>query len=666
MRKYELLFFVLAVAMVSVPSMANAQYWFQFGARAGSAADFNYGAGTTIQTVLQNVSLGSLGFWAGETLSNGAFLQIGYTIENQSGSYPALCTSSGCTNDENITAGNAEWFYEYFLPGQNSSFLGGLGPDGSVGPNGSFHTYSFYSIGNTWYFVVDGNVVGSVDLRASDSGANMPVAFGELANAATNTEHVSQVIFDNFSVYLGGRRTEVPIGYSYIGYGVGSSTGLPNLYGVEELNNKVNYFAVGSGLPQPQNHTQLWSLGYHLLVKSQYANISSNTSYLALSNVVISAPRSVQVNGTTRAIFYKWIGRGTGSYTGPMNNVTVLMGGNITETAEWTTQYLVNVSTEYGSATGSGWYNASSPAAYGIGANQSQLSPGTRVVFTGWSTGNKNESGSIRVSKPEHISAVWQRQYLLNVSSDFGNVTGGGWYANNTLVTVSESPANVTVSQTERYTFTGWSNGNASAATQLLVTSPTTIEAIFVKQYLVRFITENAYGSPINSSNLYLNSKPVGSVTFINADQDYNLTGATYDGVQLSFKSPVYISAPTSVQVKLPVYNVKVSASDLFGLPVAPVVYVISTSNTQNQTYDSQNGVMNLSNLPYGYVKGTASYLGVTQDFTSRGGYGVNMIFVSLANIIAFVLVIVAILSAYIISKRHYESRPPAQQSQNR
>ncbi len=651
MRRYELI--LLSVALVSIANIASAQYWFQFGARAGTQTNYNYGAGVTIQTILQNTSTGSLGFWVGETLSNGAFLQMGYTIENVSGSYPSLCTSTACTNYEDISAGQAEWFYEYFLPNQNSGFIGGLGPAGSAGTNGTFHTYSFYSVGNTWYFVFDGSTVGSADLGASDSGPNTPVAFGELANSSVNTQTILPVTFKNLSVYLGGRRTEVPTGYSYIGYGVGSASSLRNPYGIKEVDSKVNYFEVGSGLPQPQNHTQLWSLGYHLLVKSQYANLSSNTSYLALSNVMISAPKTVQINSTARAVFEGWKGSGTGSYTGPQNNVTILMGSNVTETALWTSQYFVNVSSQYSSTSGSGWYNLGSIAIYNISTNVSYISTGTRAVFTGWGNGNRNESGSMIVTGPGEISAVWQVQYLLSVTSQFGNVTGGGWYANDTLVTVSERVTNITVSQTERYSFTGWSNGDVNSTVQLLLTSPVTMKALFAKQYLVHFITENAYGAKINASSLYLDSRPVGNTTFINANQGYNLTGAKYNGVQLNFRSPVFAAAPTDIPVKMPVFNVKISSSDIFGLQVAPL-YVVSTSNTQNQTYDPKNGTLILDNLPYGYVKGTASYLGITQSFTSRTGGGVSLVFVSITNILAFALVAVAIIAAYLISKRHY------------
>jgi len=114
MREFR--FALLTIVIVAfLAGNVFAQYWFQFGARSGNSASFNNGARVEIQTITpQNLTSGSLGFWVGEILSNGAFIQVGYLIENATGNYPAICTESGCTNYEEIKAGDAEWFYEYF------------------------------------------------------------------------------------------------------------------------------------------------------------------------------------------------------------------------------------------------------------------------------------------------------------------------------------------------------------------------------------------------------------------------------------------------------------------------------------------------------------------------------------------------------------------------
>jgi len=220
-------------------------YWFQSGAIANSYASNNNGASITIEAVNQSPTYGSFGFWVGEHLNNNDFIQIGYVITNSSAYYPKLCTINNCTY-EYLPAHSLVWFYEYFYNNGNT-FLGAFGPEGSIIPNTN-NTFSFYSYGNTWYFKVNNNVVGSINLGTSTSGPNVPAAIAELANTTSNNQYMNPVIFKNFSVYKYGIWIPVGKAYSSIGYGVGSQENEPNPYGVEEINNRINEFEVGSSL----------------------------------------------------------------------------------------------------------------------------------------------------------------------------------------------------------------------------------------------------------------------------------------------------------------------------------------------------------------------------------------------------------------------------------
>ena len=67
----------LIIAFLLLLPCINAQYWFQSGARGGQSTQFNSGAQVSIQTVTtQNSQSGSIAYWIGEDLQNGAFLQI--------------------------------------------------------------------------------------------------------------------------------------------------------------------------------------------------------------------------------------------------------------------------------------------------------------------------------------------------------------------------------------------------------------------------------------------------------------------------------------------------------------------------------------------------------------------------------------------------------------
>ena len=300
---YAYLFLALGLLFLGA---AHANYWFQVGARGGYQSEFNSGAEATIQTIVpQNVSTGNPAFWVGETLSNGAFIQAGYMIANQTASYPSYCSiSAGCTDYENISANQAEWFFEYFPEGYNgSSFLGKIGPAGSAGINGSFNTYGFYSSGDTWNILFDGNVVGSIGLGTSGSGIHSPVAFGEIANATNNKSEVRPVAIYNFSYFDGSRFILIPEGFSYAGFGVGSSTGIKVPYGIAENGSRVNYFFVGSGFGIPANGTELWGSGYSIKINSEYGRTNSTVINNAYSQYVASEPMYIYIGNGTREEF---------------------------------------------------------------------------------------------------------------------------------------------------------------------------------------------------------------------------------------------------------------------------------------------------------------------------------------------------------------------------
>ncbi|MGI0134032.1 MAG: hypothetical protein ACREBW_03630, partial [Candidatus Micrarchaeaceae archaeon] len=341
MRGYKFgLLAACALVCMTLVGSASAQYWFQSGVRGSNDAAQNTGAGISMQTVYQPAVNGSLGYWIGEDLSNGAFLQVGYEITNSSGYYPSECNVQGCDGNVYLTAGNPTWFWEYFPSGYvGSSFLGGIGPDSSAGTNNSFHTYSFRSNGGSvWSFYFDNTTLGSVDLGALTSGPNPPSAFGEYAETNTNGYQMQAVAFKNMTFYQNGKSYLVPQGFSYIGYGKGSEEGLPNLYGVQETGNRTDYFQVGSGLSLA-SQTTLWTLGYSLHIGSQYGNLTGGGNYKAYSKVDIFAPSHVNVSNGTREAFVGWRGSGSGSYTGNATMASVQMYGNVTETAVWQKQY---------------------------------------------------------------------------------------------------------------------------------------------------------------------------------------------------------------------------------------------------------------------------------------------------------------------------------------
>ncbi|MGI0100694.1 MAG: hypothetical protein ACREBH_03195 [Candidatus Micrarchaeaceae archaeon] len=622
MRKYNLagLATLTIVTALLLLNTAAAQYWFQSGVRGSNGAAFNNGASVTIQTVYQNATGGSLGFWVGEDLSNGAFIQAGYEITNATGYYSSSCVNS--TRSVYLRAGIPTWFWEYFYPGtNNNSFCGDIGPDGSAGPNGGFNNYSFVSSGDVWMAYFNGQPIGSVNLGTNNSGPNPPVAVAEYADTDTNLNPMENVTFKNLMFYIGNSSMLVPEGYASAGYGNGSLTSLMNMYGVVEVGNYANYFAVGSGIAQAENMGVLWRVGYTLALISQYGNGNTSNNYIGYSSVELSEPDYVNVSNGVREEFGGWSGTGQDSYTGANDNEFITMYNNITETALWKSQYYLNVSTPYGNATGSGWYDANSTVSAAISQNVVYIDNYTREVFSGWSNNASSGKAYIYLDGPMPIRARWTRQYYLNVSTPYGNATGSGWYGANSIANVSINEVTIPVNQTSRIAFKSWNNGYSSNSISVIVDGPAKLEAIFGSQYLVTLAPENSQGQGIGGVEYYnVSGMKVNSSIFAFANTTYNIEYIYYKNTTITTDTRFAVNSPQTFRFKAPIYNFSIYTQSVFGTPVNASVNITFKNNTRVEAHTGSGGHLTFNNVPYGYVTGYAQYIGVRQSINLSNG----------------------------------------------
>lgn len=661
MREFKRTFLAAAVLVLaaSVLPAAFGQYWFQSGVRGGSSAAYNNGASVYIQTVEpQNVGIGAFGFWVGETLQNGAFLQVGYEVPNSSGYYPRECSAGGCNGTVYLAAGYPTWFWEYFPAGYSgSNFYGGIGSNDSVGANGTVNHYWFTGNGNVWTFYVNNESVGSVDLGASSSGDHSPVAYAELAGAIGNTQVMAPVVFKNLSYYKYGSFNLLPEGYSYIGYGIGSETVLGNPYGVVGLGGMADLFKIGSGVPIPSNGTSVWSSAYRLSIKSQFGNATGSGYYSTFSQVSFGVQPYVYINSTTREAFAGWTGTGSGSYTGLSALASASVIGNITETASWERQYYVNVSSQYASASGSGWHAANSTAAVYLSSNVVGTAPGTRELFSGWSNGGSSPELYLKVSGPVSISASWRRQYLVNLTTGMGEARGAGWYNEGSIAPISLSPEYFNATNTSRIAFYSWSGLYNQSSVNVTVNSPLALKAIFKVQHLVRFVAKDAGFNNINVSYFVVGGKEVNGSAMLFDGVPYLVSGAYYKGVLLPASLEVNVSSADTIPVSLPVYNVGITAASLLNNPLNASVYLSFRNGTTSSLYLGSSGSAVLHDVPLGYVSGYAEY-GVMQERLSAGnGSNVALRFITPVVLLPVVMIVIVMLIYELIHRRIFGAK---------
>ncbi len=643
MRRFNFIVLLIFCTAIFAIHQSFSQYWFQSGAVASSAADFNNGASISIYTQAQSPQYSSYAFWIGEHLANSAFLQIGYMVSNETGLTYDNCTVSGCSSSITLQKGTPYWFFEYFYANTpNSSFLGRIGS--SYLFNNSFNNFSFnYSpVDSNWHFYVNNNFVGGVNLGSSDSGTDTPAGLAEYANASTNTQYMVPIKFKNMKFYKNNMWNFVTKAYSMISYGYGSETSLSNPYGVQEVSNKLNDFIVGSGLSLAQNNV-LWNVGYSLNIISNYP-INGSGNYSAYSSVAINSNKTIYLNQnkTTRAILEGYIGKGYGSYTGNDTNFTVQMYSNIKEYAIWQVQYFVNATSQYGSVSGSGWYNANSTANVNLNSSLIQIEKSERAVFLNWAYGSKSVSLSpslhlsVRVDSPKNITALWQVQYFVNATSQYGSVSGSGWYNANSTANISLSSNIFYHNSTARYIFSSWGVNNkilnnSSLILHVIVNSPQAISTVFSHQFFVSFKAENAYKEGINATYFYINNSKVISGQFFTEsyNKTYSVNSIYYKNVTFPVNYLFNVTEPKSISIMLPVYNVTFSAKGVFNTPVNASAEITFKNNTTMNFYLGRNGTKTIQNVPYGFAVGTIKYFGYSYKISPANGDNQQFIFVS-------------------------------------
>ncbi len=109
----------------------------------------------------------------------------------------------------------------------------------------------------------------------------------------------------------------------------------------------------------------------------------------------------------TRHIFSGW----SGDFSGTSTTGTIYVDAPKTITANWRTEYLLKLNSEYGIPAGTGWYNEGETVSISIEPAQGFL---VRQIFDGW-TGDFTSTQSnvtLTMNSPRVISAMWHTDYM--------------------------------------------------------------------------------------------------------------------------------------------------------------------------------------------------------------------------------------------------------------
>jgi len=238
-------------------------------------------------------------------------------------------------------------------------------------------------------------------------------------------------------------------------------------------------------------------------------------------------------NSTTRYIFSHWSGNVTG--TDSEASSAILFTGPVWIYALWVTQYYITVVTDYSSSISSGWYNKSLTISVSIEDEHVSVTSDSRWAFTEWSgdtTGTDySASDSFLVDSAKTINANWIFQYLLTINSDYGTISGAGWYNTGATAYAALNTSMMSEGTGTRFVFQNWSGDgtgtNYAISNPIIMNSPKIVLAVWQTQFSLTITSP--YGS-VSGDGWYAN----GTIAFATLTTGL-ISGIT--GVQYVFDS---------------------------------------------------------------------------------------------------------------------------------
>jgi hypothetical protein len=192
----------------------------------------------------------------------------------------------------------------------------------------------------------------------------------------------------------------------------------------------------------------------------------------------LKVPSVVEQGTSTRYVFTSW-------NDGDISVSRTVSGG--VYTANYDKEHLLTINSAYGEPEGGGWYKEGGTANISVAVLIEE--PATKHIFTGWSgdLSGVTANTTLTMNSPKVVTANWRNEYLLTITSAYGEPKGGGWYKEG-------ETANVSVTTVEgviiRHIFTGWS-GNFTGTTGnvvLIMNSPTAVTTNWRTDYIQLYI----------------------------------------------------------------------------------------------------------------------------------------------------------------------------------
>jgi len=246
----------------------------QVGAWGDDASRNNLGVEAQIETHAYDAYPNTLDyFWIGDYLSDGAFVQFGYSLQTGMACLDGASVHGqvNCLGETDAIFGSdARWEWQYWPNRDGSDFYFQIGPEGSAGTNATWHEYAIEAGATGSYeFLVDGQTVANSNFTESHS-TDPILAVAERSPASNTSYPLGPVSFKNLASFDGESWRESDALVAVDNCGRGNACQL-NQYGSMSLN--ADSFIAGSSVPSSADGTLLWARSYVTLDVDVHPNV---------------------------------------------------------------------------------------------------------------------------------------------------------------------------------------------------------------------------------------------------------------------------------------------------------------------------------------------------------------------------------------------------------
>ncbi|MHA1961366.1 MAG: M6 family metalloprotease domain-containing protein [Candidatus Thorarchaeota archaeon] len=466
------------------------------------------------------------------TVSGGTGIQYSFTRWSGDATGPSYASSDSILMDGPKTA-TANWKTQYYLTVESdygtssgegwkdSGASSYAGLDSDIASGGTGVQYVFTNWG--------GDATGT-DYSVSDS---ILMDGPKTATASWKTQYLLTVVSDHGTTSGDGWKDAGSTSSAALDTGLVSGGS-----GIQYLFTSWSGDATGTDysgsnsilMDGPKTASANWQTQYYLTVTSAYGTPGGEgwkdegtSAFAGLDSDSVSGGTGIQ------HVFIDWSGDASGTDYSVSDSIT--MDGPRTATANWQTQFHLAVISAHGITSGEGWYASGAIAYAGLDSNVIPVAPGERVAFISWgenATGSDySQSDSILMDNPKTATANWENQFLLSATSEFGVLSGEGWYGSGSVGHMSLDSGVVPGDTGTRYVFISW-GGNAtgtdySQSDDILMNGPMNVTTTWQTEH--HLTIETAHGTPSGSGWYTADSIAIAS---LDTDTVLGVTGTKY------------------------------------------------------------------------------------------------------------------------------------------